>query len=248
MDLSREAGAMLMRYFGRSFDIQLKGRINLVTEADIASEKLIAERIQARYPKHHLLAEEGYGHEGKSDFKWIVDPLDGTTNFAHGYPCFCVSIGLEHCGQMLLGVVFNPILNELFYAVRGGGAFLNSRRVAVSKTDSLQESLLCTGFPYDIRTSPENNLDHFVRFITQARAVRRDGAAALDLCYLAAGRFDGFWELKLSPWDTAAGVLIIEEAGGRITDFAGRAFNNYTGQLAASNCLIHEEMLRLLVP
>lgn len=246
MDVAREAGATLMRYFGRKFSVQLKGHINLVTEADIASEKLIASRVQARFPQHQMLGEEGYGLRGDSEYKWIVDPLDGTTNFAHGYPCFCVSIGLEHCGQILLGVVLNPILDELYHAVRGGGAFLNGKRIAVSDTDQLQDGLLSTGFPYDIRTSKENNLDNFALFAVNSRAIRRDGAAALDLCNVAAGRFDGFWELKLSPWDTAAGTIIVEEAGGQVSDFTGRAFDHYSGQIIASNGRVHSQMLQLL--
>jgi myo-inositol-1(or 4)-monophosphatase len=245
-EVTREAGALLMRYFRRDFNIQLKGRINLVTEADIAAEKLIASRIRARYPSHGLLCEEGHNIAGNSEFLWIVDPLDGTTNFAHGYPCFCVSMGLEHRGELLLGAVFNPISNELFHAVKGEGAFLNGRRLAVSGTETLEGSLLATGFPYDIRSIQENNIDNFSMLALNSRAIRRDGAAALDLCYVAAGWFDGYWELHLSPWDTAAGVLIVEEAGGRVTNIAGGSFNHYKGEMIASNGLIHDEMVKLL--
>lgn len=245
-DVVREAGALLMHYFRRDIDIRLKGRINLVTEADLAAEKLIAARIQARFPKHGLLCEEGSGFDGQSDYKWIVDPLDGTTNFAHGYPCFCVSMGLERRGELLLGTVFNPVSNELFHALRGEGAFLNGRKIAVSRAETLECSLLSTGFPYDIRSSQNNNIDNFSLLAVHARAIRRDGAAALDLCYVGAGWFDGYWELHLSPWDTAAGVLIVEEAGGRVTDISGGPYSHYNREIIASNGLVHDEMVRML--
>jgi myo-inositol-1(or 4)-monophosphatase len=245
-EVAREAGALLLRYFRRDLHIRLKGRINLVTEADIAAEKLIASRIQARFPQHGLLCEEGNNIEGRSEYRWIVDPLDGTTNFAHGYPCFCVSMGLECRSQILLGVIFNPIMNELFHAVRGEGAYLNGRRLAVSSNETLEESLLCTGFPYDIQSNRENNIDNFALLAMHARALRRDGAAALDLCCVAAGWYDGYWELRLSPWDLAAGALIVEEAGGRVTNLAGGPFDCYQGQVVASNGHVHEALVRLL--
>src|ERR671927_112999 len=214
--MAREAGNLLVQRLG-SAKVTTKGDINLVTEADIAAENLIIERIRSYYPQHGILAEESGEAElmggKKSEWKWIIDPLDGTTNYAHGYPCFCVSIGLEHKGELTLGAVYDPILDELFAAERGGGATLNGRRIRVSEVEDLNRALLCTGFPYDVR---ERNdfARHFVNFIMRAQGVRRDGAAALDMVYVACGRFDGFYEDGLQPWDAAAAIVIIEEAGG----------------------------------
>src|SRR5215472_11019564 len=219
--VAQEAGRLLRDRLGTRIDISLKGAINLVTDVDLASEQLIREAIATHYPKHQVLAEEGGLVETSSDYRWIVDPLDGTSNYAHGYPVFAVSIGLEYRGEMVLGVVYDPMREETFAAERGGGAALNNRPIRVSSTAELGSSMLSTGFPYDIKTSKLTNLDHWANFAVRARALRRDGAAALDLCYLACGRFDGFWELNLGPWDTAAGALIALEAGARVTDFAG---------------------------
>ncbi|HEX8853853.1 MAG TPA: inositol monophosphatase family protein, partial [Pyrinomonadaceae bacterium] len=180
-----------------------------------------------------------------SGYRWIIDPLDGTTNYAHGYPCFCVSVALEHAGRIVIGVIYDPVRDETFAAERGEGATLNGRRVSVSNVSDLNRALLCTGFPYDVR-SRSDFARHFYNFIMQAQAVRRDGSAALDLAYVACGRFDGFWEEGLRPWDVAAGVLLVEEAGGRVSRYDGSPFNVYTPPIMVSNNLIHEEMMRVL--
>jgi myo-inositol-1(or 4)-monophosphatase len=242
---AREAGRLLAERFGRKIEISNKSEIDLVTESDLASERLIIDRIKTYYPRHSILAEESGATEAQSEWRWIIDPLDGTTNYAHGYPCFCVSIGLAHQRRLELGVVYDPIRDEMFAAERGQGASLNGRRIRVSQTRSLSAALLCTGFPYDVRQRNEF-ARHFANFIMTAQGVRRDGAAALDLAYVAAGRFDGFWEEGLKPWDVAAGVLIIEEAGGRITDYHDAPFDIYSPPILASNGLVHEEMMRVL--
>jgi len=243
---ARDAGAILAERLGRA-RVTNKGTIDLVTEADFASEKLIIERIKSYYPRHAILAEESGQSEraGAAEWKWIIDPLDGTTNYAHGYPSFCVSIGLEHNGAMALGVVYDPTRDEVFAAERGEGATLNGRRIHVSEHEDLNASLICTGFPYDVR---ERNdfARHFFNFIMHAQGVRRDGSAALDLAYVACGRFDGFWEEGLHPWDVAAGVILVEEAGGRVSHYDGRPFDIYTPPIVASNGLIHEPMMRVL--
>lgn len=244
--VAKDAGRVLRDRVGTRFDIDHKGSINIVTEVDLASERLIREAISTYYPRHEILAEEGGLSESGSEYRWIVDPLDGTTNFAHGYPIFCVSIALECSGEVVLGVVYDPMRDELFTAEQGGGAALNNRPIHVSKTAELMQGLLSTGFPYDIKTSKMTNLEHWANFAMNAQALRRDGAAALDLCYVACGRFDGFWELNLSPWDTAAGALIVAEAGGRISDFAGGPFSNYKTEVLASNGLIHDRMIEVL--
>jgi myo-inositol-1(or 4)-monophosphatase len=244
--VAKDAGRLLRDRVGAGFDIHHKGSIDLVTDVDLASERLIREAISTYYPRHEILAEEGGLSESGSEYRWIVDPLDGTTNYAHGYPIFCVSIALECRGEVVLGVVYDPMRDELFTAERGGGAALNNRSIHVSKTAELMQGLLSTGFPYDIKTSKLTNLDHWANFAMNAQALRRDGAAALDLCYVACGRFDGFWELNLSPWDTAAGALIVTEAGGGVTNFTGGPFSNYEPEVVASNGLIHGSMLEVL--
>jgi len=244
--VARDAGRLLRNRVGTRIDIDHKGAINIVTDVDLASERLIREAISTYYPRHEILAEEGGLSESGSEYRWIVDPLDGTTNYAHGYPIFCVSIALECKGEVVLGVVYDPMRDELFAAERGAGAALNNKPIHVSKTAELMQGLLSTGFPYDIRTSKLTNLDHWANFAMNAQALRRDGAAALDLCYVACGRFDGFWELNLSPWDTAAGALIVSEAGGRVSTFTGGSFSNYEPEVVASNGLIHDRMLEVL--
>ena len=244
--VARDAGRLLGDRVGTTIDIDHKGSINLVTDVDLASEKLIRQAISTYYPRHEILAEEGGLSESNSEYRWIVDPLDGTTNYAHGYPMFCVSIALECKGEVVVGVVYDPMRDELFSAEQGGGAALNNRPIHVSKTADLMQGLLSTGFPYDIKTSKMTNLDHWANFAMNAQALRRDGAAALDLCYVACGRFDGFWELNLSPWDTAAGALIVAEAGGRVTNFTGGPFSNYKTEVVASNGLIHDRMIEVL--
>jgi myo-inositol-1(or 4)-monophosphatase len=246
---AREAGRVLAEKFGRALQVSNKGDIDLVTEADIAAERLIVERIRSYHPRHAILTEESgdvvtVGDAG-SGYKWIIDPLDGTTNYAHGYPCFCVSIALEHEGRVVLGVVYDPTRDELFAAERGGGATLNGRSLRVSETSELNGALLCTGFPYDVRDRGDF-ARHFRNFIMRAQSVRRDGAAALDLAYVAAGRFDGFYEEGLRPWDVAAGVLLVEEAGGSVTHYDGSPFRIYTPPIIASNGLVHEAMLEVL--
>jgi myo-inositol-1(or 4)-monophosphatase len=244
---ARDAGQLLLEKFGRKINISLKGDINLVTEADLASESLIIERIKSYYPKHSILAEESGNAvtDGNSTWKWIIDPLDGTTNFAHGYPCFCVTLALEHEGKIVIGVTFDPTRNELFAAEKGQGATLNNKPIRVSTTENLSDALLVTGFPYNFKQK-ENFARHLTEFLLQSRGVRRDGSAAIDLAYVACGRFDGFWEEGLNPWDVAAGVLLIEEAGGCVTYYDGTSYSIYQPPICASNGLIHNEMLAVL--
>lgn len=241
-----EAGALLRERLHDRHIVEYKGEINLVTEADRLSETLIVERIHREFPGHDILAEESPETANGSGFRWIIDPLDGTTNYAHGYPVFCVSIALEVKGVVQLGAVYNPMLEELFTAERGAGAFLNDRRLTVSRTERLSRALLATGFPYDIREDRNNNINYFEVMALSAQAVRRAGSAALDLAYIAAGRFDGFWELKLAPWDTAAGWLLVEEAGGCVTDLRGDPYNLHSPNILASNGLIHAGMAGIL--
>ncbi len=243
---AREAGKLLRDNVDARGEVMFKGVVDLVTHFDRKAQDLIFGHLAAAFPNHAFLAEEELSRKGTSRFRWIIDPLDGTTNFSHTFPVFCVSIALEHEGRTVLGVVYDPMRAELFEAVRGGGAFLNGSRIRVSGIRDLGKSLLATGFPYDVRTSRFNNVEEFKAFIVRAQAIRRCGSAALDLCYLACGRFDGFWEMKLRPWDVAAGAVIVEEAGGRITDFRGRRFDPYKGRALASNGLIHDEMRDVL--
>jgi len=204
------------------------------------SENLIIKSIRRAFPDHGILSEESPAVAGSGKIRWIVDPLDGTTNYAHGYPVFCVSIALENDGNVVLGVIYDPMREELFSTVRGKGVYLNGKKLSVSSIRDISRSLLATGFPYDIRESRENNLDYFSRMAVNVQAIRRAGAAALDLAYLAAGRFDGFWELKLKPWDTAAGCLMVEEAGGSVSDLAGKPWNISSPSVLASNGFIHK--------
>jgi len=248
IQVARDAGNLLVQRLGAA-QITKKGDIDLVTEADIAAEELIIDRIRSHYPLHGILAEESGEtiQEGssRSEWKWIIDPLDGTTNYAHGYPCFCVSIGVEHSGALEIGVVYDPMRNEMFAAERGQGATLNERRIRVSDVEELNRAMMCTGFPYDVRTRPDFARD-FTNFTLHAQAVRRDGSAALDLAYVACGRFDGFWEDGLNTWDIAAGALLVSEAGGRITNFENEPLDIYTKKVVASNGRVHDAMLRLL--
>ena len=231
-----------MSFFARRIGFEYKGDADLVTEADRASERLITDRIRARWPRHDLVGEEGALVDSGSDYRWYVDPLDGTTNFAHGFPVFCVSMGLEYKGKMIAGVVYDPTRDEMFSAERGSGAYLNQRRIRVSAASKLGETLLATGFPSQKRHANPNI--HFYHQITlRTHGVRRAGSAALDLCYVASGRVDGFWEFNLNPWDTAAGVLLVEEAGGSVTDFGGSPFQIASRETLASNGLIHADLL-----
>ncbi|MCX7995744.1 MAG: inositol monophosphatase [candidate division WOR-3 bacterium] len=226
--------------------VSYKGAVNLVTRFDKISQKRIVEYLKKQFPDYGILSEEDVNYGTSREIKWLVDPLDGTTNFAHDLPIWAISIGLEVEGEVVLGVVYDPTRKELFSALKGKGAFLNGKKISVSKTKKLGHSLLVTGFPYDIRESKDNNLNYFARFCLEAQAVRRLGSAALDLCYTACGRFDGYWEIKLAPWDQAAGSLILKEAGGMITDFKGRPFNIYGKEVLGSNGYIHTQMMDVL--
>ena len=248
IEMAREAGGVLMQKLGAA-KVCNKGDIDLVTEADLASENLIIERIRSYHPQHGILAEESgeavlVGGR-RSEWKWIIDPLDGTTNYAHGYPCFCVSIALEHEGVLEVGVVYDPVRDEMFAAERGRGATLNDRRIRVSEVEDLTAAMVCTGFPYNVRERPDFTRD-FANFTMAAQAVRRDGSTALDLAYVACGRFDGFWEDGLSPWDIGAGMLLIEEARGKVTNFDNEPLSIYTKKVLATNGLVHDAMLRVL--
>jgi myo-inositol-1(or 4)-monophosphatase len=243
---AKKTGRMLAEHLGKAGKVEFKGAVDIVTEMDRRAESLIIDEIRKDFPEHGVLTEESRELKSGSGFRWIIDPLDGTTNYAHGFPTFCVSIAFEEAGTVKLGAVYNPMLDELFLAEKGGGAFLNGLKIRVSGTDSLDKSLLATGFPYDIRVSEKNNLDHFTAFATRVQAIRRAGSAALDLSYTACGRFDGFWEMKLHPWDVAAASLIMEEAGGTVTDFNNGPFSIYSDECLASNGLIHDQMLKVL--
>ena len=248
IETARDAGHLLLEKFGRITAVTKKGDINLVTEADLESEALIIERIKSYHPKHSILAEEAGDAvviAADDSWKWIIDPLDGTTNYAHGYPCFAVTIALEHNDEIVVGVTFDPTRNELFAAEKGNGATLNGKPISVSSTEKLSEALICTGFPYDFKRK-KDFARHLTTFLMQSRGVRRDGSAAIDLAYVACGRFDGFWEEGLNPWDMAAGRLLIEEAGGWVTDYDGNAFSIYNPPVCASNGKIHGEMLAVL--
>ncbi len=242
----REAGAFLKANLDRRPEASYKGAVDLVTECDLAAQEILAGRLAAAFPDHGILAEEGLARRGRSGFRWVVDPLDGTTNFAHTFPVFSVSAALEEEGRLVLGLVYDPMRDEMFAARAEEGASLNGRPIRVSEVDDLGRSLLATGFPYDIRTSPVNNIEHWARFLVRAQAVRRCGSAAMDLCYVACGRFDGFWELKLKPWDVAAGVLIVREAGGRVTGLDGGEHRLETADTLASNGRIHQAMIDVL--
>ncbi|MBO9620451.1 MAG: inositol monophosphatase [Niabella sp.] len=243
----KAGAAELTRYFQKSFSIQHKeGRNNLVTDADHASEKAIIAVIRQHYPDHFILTEESGELATQSDYKWIIDPLDGTINFAHGLPINCVSIGVEHRGEIILGMVYNPHMDELFFAEKGKGATLNGQPIKVSTETNAMQSCLVTGFPYVYINTANGPLQVFERFIKEGVPVRRLGAAAIDLCWVAAGRFDGFYEHKLQAWDSAAGYLIVEEAGGKVTDFKGDRYSPYQHRILATNGLIHEQMLDVI--
>lgn len=237
----------ILRFFNHSFKISNKeGRNNLVTEADHASEKAILEVIKTNFPGHSILTEETGNLPQESDYKWIVDPIDGTINFAHGIPINCVSIGLEFRGEMIMGMVYNPHLKELFFAEKGKGATLNDKPIKVSRETDVMKSCLVTGFPYIYLNIPNGPLDIFERLIREGVPVRRLGSAAIDLCWVACGRFDGFYEHKLEPWDSATGSLIVKEAGGKVTDFTGGEFSVYQHRILATNGIIHDQMLNII--
>ena len=240
------AGEIIRAAWDQPKTIAYKGAIDLVTSVDRESERKIVEIIQRHFSDHSILAEEETKIESRqSEYRWIIDPLDGTTNFAHGYPQFCVSIALERSGEVILGFVDDPIRRERFSAVRQQGATLNGKPIRTSAANELDKSLLATGFPYDQREHADFYLSYFRAFMTRSQGIRRGGSAALDLCYVACGRLDGFWELKLKPWDTAAGALIVSEAGGKLSDFAGEPFSIWGNETLAANSSIHDEMVRV---
>ena len=241
-EIAREAGTLLMGHFRSRVAIEYKGEADLVTVADRASEKLIRERIRQHWPHHDILGEEQGLTDTGSDYRWYVDPLDGTTNFAHGYPVFCVSMALEFKGRRIAAAIYDPTREEMFTAEQGSGAHLNGKPIRVSETATLAASLLATGFPSHKRHQ-NPNIYFYHQLTLRSHGVRRAGSAALDLCYVACGRFDGFWEFNLNPWDTAAGVLIAEEAGGKVTDFGGGAFHINSRETVASNGLVHAALL-----
>ncbi|HEX4137505.1 MAG TPA: inositol monophosphatase family protein [Bryobacteraceae bacterium] len=249
IEIAHEAGSLLRYYFERIIPnknqrFELKGDFDLVTEADRASEKLVVERLQARFPEHAIVAEEGSGHESNSEYRWYVDPLDGTTNFAHGYPIYNITLALEKAGELIAGVIFDPSRNELFTCEKGGGAFLNGGRIHVSQARKLDESLLSTGFP-SRRRHQDVNIYFYHQLAMATHGVRRGGAAAIDLAYVACGRLDGFWEFSLSPWDMAAGKLLVAEAGGICTDMTGAVHHLKSPHILADNGLIHDQVVTL---
>ena len=244
IEIARAAGGLLLPIFERRVRVEYKDEVDIVTEADRASERLIVERLRAHFPDHAIVAEEGGSHASDSPYCWYVDPVDGTTNFAHSFPFFCVSIGLERAGEGVVGVVYDPIRDELFTAERGAGAWLNNRPIRVSSIAALSHSLLGTGFP--ARRRHENpNIHFYYQLNMVSHGVRRAGSAALDLCYVACGRMDAFWEFHLNPWDVAAGMVLVSEAGGRVTDMRGGPYSLSSETLVASNGLIHPELVRV---
>ena len=240
--IAREAGSLLMKYFEQRVKIEYKGEADLVTVADRSSEKLIRERIAGLWPGHDIMGEEQGLVDTGADYRWYVDPLDGTTNFAHGFPVFCVSLGLVHKGKPAAAVVYDPTRDEMFAAEKGSGAYLNQQRIHVSTVDKLAESLVATGFP-SFKRHKNPNIYFYHQITLHTHGVRRAGSAALDLCCVASGRFEGFWEFNLNPWDTAAGVLIVEEAGGKVTNFAGGPFELNSRETLASNGRVHAALL-----
>jgi myo-inositol-1(or 4)-monophosphatase len=245
IEAAREAGAMLRETFYQPKAISYKGEVDLVTESDRRAEALILAKIRKHFPGHDVVAEEGSGSSAGSKYCWHVDPLDGTTNFAHGYPCFAVSIGLVENGEPLAGVVFDPVANEMFTAARGEGAHLNGKPIHVSAIETLSQSLVATGFPTHQRKNSAN-MEYYWEFTLRTHGVRRDGSAALDLCSVAAGRFEAFWEFRLNSWDTAAGILLVREAGGMVTDLAGHPYLAGGPAMLASNGRVHEEMRQVV--
>jgi len=244
VETALEAGEILVAEFHRPVKISYKGEVDIVTQADRRSEAAIVARLRRYFPKHAIVAEEGGGQEGDAVHHWIVDPLDGTTNFAHGYPCFAVSIGFEEAGELRVGVIYQPITKELFTASKGEGAFLNEKRIRVSSIDHLSTSLLATGFPSHKRAR-HPNIHYYWNFTLRSHGVRRNGSAAMDLACVACGRFDGFWEFGLHAWDTAAGVLLVREAGGKVTTFSGEPYRPGDYETLASNGRIHAELRQL---
>jgi myo-inositol-1(or 4)-monophosphatase len=240
------AAGLIRATWGQTKSVEYKGAIDLVTWVDRQAEQQIVEILQKHFPSHSILAEEETSVIAcGSNYRWIIDPLDGTTNFAHSYPHVSISIGLEHDGEIILGLVYDPLRQECFRAVKNGGASLNDQPIRPSRINELDKALLATGFPYDRREKADFYLSFFKAFMNHSQGIRRDGSAALDLCYVACGRVDGFWELKLRPWDTAAGTLIASEAGGRLSDFSGNEFSIWGEETLASNGSIHAQMVQI---
>lgn len=247
LEAVQQGAAQLTHYFDKDFSVSHKEGINnLVTEADHASEKAIIDVIKRDFPDHFILSEETGEIKSGSDIKWIIDPIDGTVNFANGIPICCVSIGIEQNGKMVMAAVYNPFMRELYFAERGEGAYLNEKRIHVSKKDKVMKSCLVTGFPYTYLDMPNGPLQVFDRLVRRGIPVRRLGSAAIDLCWVAAGRFDGFYEHSLQAWDSAGGFLLVEEAGGKVTDFTGAYYSPYQPRLLATNGLIHDELLSIV--
>ncbi len=247
IQISKEAGELIRNAFGKTHSIEFKtNELNLVTETDKASEKLITEFIRKKYPSHGILAEEGSEMNKSAEYLWVIDPLDGTTNFAHGLPIFAVSIGLQKNGETIAGVVYDVMRDVVYSAEKSSGSFENRRRIQVSKNDNLGHSMLVTGFPYDVKDNPDKAYERFIAFLKEARAIRRLGSAAIDFCYIANGAFDGFWEVSLHPWDICAGKLIVEEAGGIVTDFDGNKIDIYSKRILATNSFVHQKMIDVM--
>lgn len=247
IEISKEAGEIIREGFGKNFSIEFKtNESNLLTEIDKKSEKLIKEFIIKEFPSHSILAEESGIENKNSEYCWVIDPLDGTTNFAHGLPIFAVSIGVQKNNETIVGVVYDVMQDFCYSAELGSGAFCNNNKLSVSKTDTLQRSLLVTGFPYDIYENPDNAFELFIEFLKSSRGMRRLGSAAIDFCYVAKGVFDGYWEVNLQPWDICAGKLILEEAGGNVTGFNGEKININSKRILASNNLIHNSMIQII--
>lgn len=247
IEIAKEAGRFLKENEGKISEIKEKGSFtNLVTDIDKSSEKMIKAFVEKNFPGHGVLAEESGASSPTSEYRWIIDPLDGTTNFTHAFPVYSVSIAVEHKGEIVAGAVYDPNFDELFSAEKGSGSFMNGKRLKVTSTDKLERSMLATGFPYDVKDNPFRCVEHFEAFLVKSQAVRRMGSAAIDICYVAAGRLDGFWEVNLHPWDTAAAVLITTEAGGKVTGFHGEKYSIYQKDIVLSNERIHGEMLEVI--
>lgn len=247
MYIAKSSGEIIRSYFGKKFSIEFKTDVkNLVTEADKESEKTIIDFIKNKYPTHGILAEESGSQLNSADYTWVIDPLDGTSNFAHGLPIFSVSIGIQYKEETIMGAIYDINRDILYFAEKGAGAFRDGNKISVSKNSKIEESFLVTGFPYNISENPENAFEKFIAMTKASRAVRRLGSAAIDFCYLAEGVFDGFWEVHLNPWDICAGKLLVEEAGGLVTDFNNNKINIFNKTILASNGLIHDKMISIL--
>ena len=248
LEAGKKAGEIIRDNFHKKKLIDYKGRINLVTNVDREAEKVVLDTIKKYYPEHNILTEEtDHKQNPDQEYCWVIDPLDGTTNYVHGFPFVCVSIALQRNGKSIVGVVYNPILDELFHAEKGNGSFRNSEPISVSDNADFSKSLLATGFPYDMLDDERNNIQYFSKLIKKCRGIRRPGAAAIDICYVACGIFDGYWELELYPWDTAAGIIILEEAGGKVSKFDGSEFSIFDKEIVSTNGHIHGELLKVLL-